>query len=141
MFKIVKLEREQLMSALDDPLNIIERPAFSSELIEDILAAPLSGAVITDDGLVLVGGVTEYWPGRCQVWTVFRTVAKKNFVSAFRGIRKYLDDLPYERIEVCVPVGYTMGVRRAKLLGFKLECSLAKKFLGGEDYTLLALVR
>lgn len=101
--------------------------------------------IMIDGSPMFCGGVTEYWPGRGQLWSVFSEDSKNHFIMVFRSIRrllKYLLDERFKRIEMSVDYGFIQGIRRANLLGFTLEVVRAKSYLpGGGDATLYSLVR
>jgi hypothetical protein len=95
------------------------------------------------DGEPMVcGGVIEIWNGRGLIWTVFSEKSKHCFLPVFRGIKKFIDAQPYTRLEISIPINLKFAMRRAEMLGFKLECACAKKFLpDGTDCALYAIVR
>lgn len=98
------------------------------------------------NGYVAVcGGINPYWDGRGQLWTIFSERTKDNFVPTYRAIKKWLDLLienSYRRIELSIDCDFPPGRRRAELLGFKLECELARKYLPtGKDCSLYSMVR
>ena len=88
------------------------------------------------DGVPQVCGAVEtIWENRGVIWCVFNEEGKSNFVPVFRVIKKFLDESKFRRIEICIPHGTVVNAhRRAELLGFKLECADAKKYLpDGKD--------
>lgn len=143
MFEIVKYKKEHIIPMLDQKANIANKELFLSGQMAAVEAAD-SFTGLLDGKPVLCGGVFQYWNGRGLLWSVFNEECKSNFVPVFRGIKKFLSEQLkiYNRIEVAIPCDFEAGKRRIKLLGFKLECEKAEKFLpNGQDCALYALVR
>ena len=143
-FKLTEYRREHLIPLMDQASNIANKKVY----VEDGLAAFLEtqhGYTGLIDGKPMVcGGVLKLWEGRGYVWTVFNEEAKHCFVPIFRGISRVLKTelLRYRRLEMAVPANFEVGHRRAKLLGFKVECALAEQYLpGGEDCVLYSMLR
>lgn len=141
MFKIVPFKKEHL-----EPLMLQKINAYLPEWIKKGHAVEMEKAgaitIMVNGEITVCGGVNYIWEGRGQIWSIFSETCKKNFLPTFRGIRSYLDDSPFKRIEMAVPCDFELGHRRAKLLGFKLECERAEKYLAnGEDCSLYARVK
>jgi|ERR1700677_4664655 len=140
MFKQVPYKSEHLKFLLEQKMNAHLR----SSLLPLLEAFEKSEAVTgLSDGVPMVcGGVLPYWKGRGQVWCVFNEESKASFVPVLRGIKKFLDGVDFNRIEICVPCDEEItetAARRAQLLGFEIECLRAKKYLPtGEDCVLMS---
>lgn len=143
MFKFVPYKREHVIPFLDQPSNIGIKDIF----LKDNATQFENYNSVTgtfNDVPVFCGGILKVWEKRGFIWTVFNEDCKKNFVPVFRGIKKYLTEQQeiYHRIEVAIPVDFEIGRRRAEMLGFKIECPLARKFFSdGQDCALYAMVR
>ncbi len=141
MFDIVPFKKEHL-----EPLMLQKINAYLPEWVRKGHAVEMekSGAItiLVKGEITVCGGITHVWEGRGQIWSIFSEMCKKNFVPTFRGIQHYLDEAPYSRIEMSVPCDFEIGHRRAKLLGFELECARARKYLAnGADCSLYARVK
>lgn len=80
----------------------------------------------------VIGGVYTFWQGRGYLWSIFNEDFKSNFVPVFRGLKRFLSDLPFCRLEMAIATScpeYANAVRRAGLLGFKLEVPRAEQYL------------
>lgn len=110
----------------------------------DLLESLDSVSILEGKTYLFCGGISEYWPGRGHVWSVFNPESKKNFVPLYRAIQGLLKDRQgrYSRIEMSVDYGFTVANRRARLLGFKLEIERARKYHpGGRDASIYSMVR
>ncbi len=145
MYEIVKFKEEHLKPLIGQASNKCIPEWFSSGLAKN-LEKTESVTVVYKEQILMCGGINEYWTGRGQLWAVFNEdAARKNFVPAFRAIKHWITyqiQNKYRRIEMSVDYDFTIGHRRAKLLGFSLDCERARKYLpGGGDCTLYSLVR
>lgn len=142
MFDLVKLEKEHMISVLASPLNEEVRPLFTDKVLEKVVSQPYSVATIVKGEVMAVGGVDRLWDHRGGVWALFNHKSESCFLSVFRSVKKWLSQLPYERLELDIPYGDEKMLRRAKLWGFEMETERARKYgPGGEDCTLLARVK
>lgn len=78
-------------------------------------------AVLADDEVIAVAGVTEAWEGRGIAWSLLSESAGRHMVSLTRAVRRYLDGLKYRRLEMYVDAQFSAGCRWAGLLGFERE--------------------
>lgn len=147
-FKLIPYKKEHILPLMSQRMNASIRDSYVgglAEVLESYQGPSGSSTTGILHGKTMVcGGVIRIWEGRGCVWTVFNEESRDCFVPVFRGIRKFLAEQMkiYRRLEMAVPVSFEIGHRRAKLLGFKVECHLARKFLpDGEDCVLYALVR
>lgn len=144
MSELVDFKAEHLVPLSSEPMN-----AFLKEWINGPLGKTLesteSKTFIYKDQVMVCGGITPYWSGRGQLWTVFSEQSKDNFVPVFRCIRRWLDSLldgNYRRIELSVDIGFDIGKRRAEMLGFFMETELARQYLpDGKDVSIYSLVK
>ncbi len=141
MFEIVPFKKEHL-----EPLMLQKINSYLPEWVRKGHASEMEKAgaitIMVNGEITVCGGVTKVWEGRGQIWSIFSETCKSNFLPTFRAIRSYLDSVPLNRIEMSVPCDFELGHRRAKLLGFKLECACAEKYLAnGTDCSLYARVK
>lgn len=141
----VPFNKSHIWPLLHQPINADIRAGYEGGLAALLEKQEHSATILRDDGSAMVcGGVIKMWEGRGCVWTVFNEEAKSCFVPVFRGMRAFLRSqmVNYRRLELAVPVGFTIGHRRARLLGFTEECHLARSFLpNGEDCALYSMIR
>ena len=141
-YEIRKLKKEDLRALLLEEMNAKERDLYTEEMMDTLEQEPFSVSIFYKNELMVCGGAMAYWFNRAQIWTLFSERSKNNFLPVFRGIKRFLDFLPFKRIELSIDYGFELGCRRAELLGFKLECQRAEKYLpNGNDVTLYSLVR
>lgn len=145
MFKIIPFQAEHLTALTNDTFNSFIPAWVETGYAKSMERPGLSGTILVKGEVTLCGGVTEYWPGRAQVWTILGESCKANFLPTFRGIKKFLDSMPYARLELCVPCGtffFSNACRRAELLGFEMEIPQATKYLvGGGDATVFVKIQ
>lgn len=142
MFNLVPFKKEHLAPMLGQRINsfLINWMDSGHAQVMENCEGSFSG--IVNGEVAIVGGTVIHWAGRGYLWAVFNQNFKQNFVPVFRGIKKYLDDHPCARLEMAVPIYCFEGHRRAELLGFKVECEKAEKYLSnGADATLYARIK
>lgn len=140
--EMVPYKKEHLLDMIYEPHNDSEREFFLGGGIYQKLEGMDSKTILLNGKPAVCLGIIPYWEGRGQVWSMFSAKCKSNFVPVFRLGKKFFQDQPLTRIEICVPCGFDIGKRRAILLGFKLECSRARKYLrDGTDCALFSLVK
>ena len=107
------------------------------------LEGPHAFSAFNDAGeCVFCGGVTEVWPNRAQAWSVISGSAGKLLPRITRATRRYMELVPWRRIEITVDCEFPQGHRWARLLGFELECErMAAYTPDGRDSALYARVR
>ncbi len=141
MFKLVHFEEWHTFKMLDQKCNIDVKELFLSGKGKSLESTNSFTGFLNGEPVVC-GGILEIWQNRGQVWCIFNEECKYNFVPVFRGIRNFIRNSSFKRIEICVPFGFKKGMRRAEMLGFKLECAMAKKYLpDGSDCSIYSLVR
>lgn len=145
MSNIVPLKKEHLKSLLAQPMNEKDRRLFDDEFIQGLEDTGAFITMVYDGKVMACGGITPYWTGRGEVWTMFSEESKKYFVPTFRMIKWWLHQQlksNYRRIELSVFPEDERARRRAEMLGFKCETERAKKYLPtGEDCSIYAMVR
>ncbi len=144
MSEILKFKASHLDSIIDQPMNcglkawFLNGPAQHLEKTESV-------TIMVKNEVMGCGGITPYWEGRGQLWGMFNENSKTNFVPVFRLMKHWLNyqvEHKYRRLELSVTPELEIAHRRAKLLGFKLECARAKHYLpSGDDCALYSMVR
>lgn len=139
MFKLIPFEHAHLRPLLEQTMNAHIKPWMQNL---EALEKGWARTGMWRGEVVICGGVNAYWENRGQVWTVFSENTKGNFLPVFRIMKDFLRQQPYKRLEMCVPSDFELGHRRARLLGFEVECPLARSFLpDGEDAVLYSIVK
>lgn len=140
----VSFKAEHLLALTKEPANKHLEEWFNNGLVYHLEKGE-SVTFIHNGRVHVCGGINPYWHGRGQLWTVFSENIKDDFVPTFRAIKRWLKhqiDNNYQRIELSIDADFPPGRRRADLLGFVMECELARKYLpNGKDCSLYSLVR
>lgn len=91
---------------------------------------------------IAVAGVVEIMPHRGSLWAAISQNAGPHMATFHKMMLRFLNALPYERVEVAVKIGFPAGHRWMPLLGFTLEAPKMEKFgHNKQDYSLYARVR
>ncbi len=141
MFEITPLQPDHLLSVLKDPLNE-DQGEWPTNKIVYMCKQPYSFTGLVGNDVVICGGLVEYWTNRAHLWTLFSKNYLKHPVACFRGMKSFLECQPFNRVEMDTPTDLDIAHRRAKLLGFQLECRIARHYNEiGEDRSLYSWVR
>lgn len=142
MFDLVKLEMDHIKELMKEPINAEHAEWFESGQAELLQKESESFAILINGSPMVCGGIIPLWKGRGYLWTILSEKIKEHSVAVYRGVRLALKEQPYSRLEMDVPVDLDIAHRRAKFLGFSLECARAKKYSpSGIDRSLYAWVR
>lgn len=140
MCKIVPFKKEHLEPLMLEKLNA-NLPQWIRLGRAEQMEKLDSHTVIIDGEVMMCFGFVEHWEGRAGLWNFFSEKSAKHPVAIYRAFKRALDSRPYKRIEVSVPRSFPSAIKRAKLLGFEVECEVARSYFpNGEDSTLLARV-
>lgn len=93
--------------------------------------------------VLVVSGVIELSAHRGGVWAVVSEDARQYSTVCVRTMRRWLDSLPYTRLEAAVRCDFPAGHRLIKdFLGFNLEAQ-RMPFFGddGSDHSLYARIK
>lgn len=97
---------------------------------------------MVDSKPICVGGVAEMWDNRALLWSFVDRRAGPHFVALHRATLRFLESLPYRRIEAECDCEFLPGHRWLKKLGFVLEAPRMRAFrVDGGDSALYARVR
>ena len=128
MFELVPFKREHL-----EPLMVQKINAFLPQWIRDgqadLMEKTYSQSIIVEGEVMGCGGIIEFWRGRGQLWALFNERSGIKMMSTFRAIQRFIETATFKRIEIAVPYELAVGHKRARLLGFKLECEKAECYL------------
>lgn len=141
MFDLVPFKTDHLKPLAEQSINSY-LPEWITSGHAEAMEKTLAFTGFVKGEVMVCGGVTHLWSGRGQLWSIFSERCKTNFLPTFRGIQKFLDHVPYKRIEMSIPCDFEIGKRRARLLGFELECERARFYLpNGKDCSLYVRIK
>lgn len=114
---------------------------------KDLLAALESNGwsttILKNGAPVFVGGVLSNQPHIATVWCyVGLGMSPQEFAVVHKHVVRFIESLPYRRLDMVVSVKHEEGHRWAKLLGFTCEAKCMSAFLiNGDDAALYAKVK
>ena len=113
------------------------------ELLKGLESSGWSTTVLKDGAPVFVGGVMSNAEHCGTVWCYIGLgLTQQEFVSLHKHVLRFIEALPYRRLDMIVSVDHKEGHRWAELLGFTCEAQRMRAFLvNGEDAALYARVR
>lgn len=123
---------QEYMYAFDDLINQDLTP-----LADENLAVTIEEA----GKVLLVGGVFPQWENRALLWALVDKDAGEHFVNVHRETIKFLNRMPFRRIEATVDVGFSQGCRWMSMLGFEIEGYMKAYRPDGADMLLYARVK
>lgn len=109
--------------------------------LSDLAEAGMAWTAEHDGEVLAIWGVSPEWEGRATCWAVVGKNAGRHFVSIHRECVRFLDRMPFRRIETQVDVGFREGVRWMKMLGFEMEAYLRAFRPDGADMLQFARIR
>lgn len=119
-----------------------EQAAGMTDMMLGVMAGPYSHTLMLDGQPIACVGAAPLWPGRAYLWSFLGAIPAKLFRQVQTWSLRYLDALPFRRLEAAVDIGFTAGHRWMKTLGFELECACARGFTErGADASLYARIR
>jgi hypothetical protein len=141
MMYAVPFEPRHFRALLPQPAQLAQAAGVSDATLAG-MAGPYSHTLMLDGQPIACVGAAPLWPGRAYVWSFLSTVPVQLFRQVHTWALRYLDALPYRRLEAAVEIGFAAGERWVRLLGFVQECPLARAFAqDGADCSLYARVR
>ena len=97
---------------------------------------------LVNDEPIVVGGVAELWENRALLWSFIDRRAGPHFIAVHRATMRFLELLPYRRIEAECDCEFAAGHRWLKKLGFEMEAPRMRAFrVDGGDAALYARVK
>jgi RimJ/RimL family protein N-acetyltransferase len=102
-----------------------------------------AATLMLDGRPIACAGVFPIWEGRAYLWCWLGCNATaKTFLELHRFAKRFLDGLPFRRVEAAVECDFAAGHRWVKALGFELEAPRMRCFeIDGRDSALYARVR
>jgi len=95
------------------------------------------------NGVVMgCAGVIPMWQGRGVCWAYLSNQAEgRDFVKVHRAVKRFVDGIYLQRLEMTVDCEFEPGHRWAEMLGFELECERMRAYRpDGGDCSLYARV-
>lgn len=109
----------------------------------EALEGPNSHTLMLDGAPLACCGAVELEPHRAMVWSFISARADSSLFRAMHTwAKKFLEGLPFKRLEAAVDVDFEAGHRWVRALGFVKEAERMRGYrLNGQDCALYALVR
>lgn len=125
MIEVIPFQKEdckKLLAEQPEYLSYLSR-MLTEEFMDAHAKSPYSFSIrrVEDKKPLAVAGITMFWPGRGEAWTIFASDLKRELVLVHREIKRYLDRVPVKRIEAAIDYDQPVSHRWIKSLGFKLE--------------------
>lgn len=116
---------------------------YLTDAVLNAMRGPHSFTFMDGDEPLASVGVTKVWEGRGALWSVIGgEIGPRRFMVASLHARRFLDAVPFRRVEAAVDVNFAEGHRWAKLMGFALEASCMRAYqIDGTDCALYARVK
>jgi hypothetical protein len=138
----VPFKSEHLQELLKEDFVAALRPYFTEEVTKLMENAPNIFSLEMDGKVVCCGGAAMYWPGRAEIWMFYSSECKKNFLPVFRATKRWMESLPFQRLEAAIDVDNEFGRRQVELAGFQLEAPVLRKYQpDGKSVSLYARVK
>lgn len=100
---------------------------------------------LVDDKPIAIVGYFFLCPGVLQVWSLFSPDTCRYPLAFYKSIRNLIDyafdSMQVRRVQMSVKVGYALGWKWAKSLGFKCEGIMSQYGNDGSDYHLFSRVK
>jgi hypothetical protein len=144
MFKVVKFELEHVKEMLEEPMNSGLSYFKDNDYHEPKRLASLSFGLtgMIGNKPMVCAFLVPLWRGRGYAAFVFSEQVAKHSIRVYRGMKDTIPNLPFDRLEFDCPADFELGQRRALMMGFKVMCPLAKKYLpDGRDAVIYEWVR
>jgi hypothetical protein len=142
MTELVAFKKEHLfqMDLTDFACEI--RASFTPELLKYLEDNRYTTTALVDGKPLMCGGVTQYWENRAEVWVFVDKNAGLKFRSLHRAAKKYIESLPFRRVEATARYSFANAHRWLTLLGFQCDCEYLESFFpNGDDGSLYSIIR
>ena len=118
------------------------REFFTPELLKS-LESDDAYTFSVDNGVpIACCGLVRLWPGRAIMWCFMSTMSVGNKLRLTKLIKKYVNYIGIRRLEIYVEVDAKGAHQWARMLGFKCEAPLMRKFgLTGQDNALYSRIQ
>lgn len=94
-----------------------------------------------DGEVIAFAGIEPQWQNRATSFALLSEAAGAHFPAIHKAVLRFLESVPYRRIEATVDVGFSAGHRWIRMLGFEVEGYMRAYRPDGADMLLYARVR
>jgi len=131
---LLNLELQDAQAHLRDRLDISGLRTLENEW---------ANTLCVDGRVAVCAGFIEIWPGRAMVWSFLgKDLNSKNFLEFHNIAKRFVDLVPYKRLEAYVRCDFKAGHRWIKALGFKQESACMEAFEpDGSDHALYSKIK
>lgn len=91
--------------------------------------------------IVAAGGAVPIWEGRAEVWMLLSVDCGPAFVGVNRIANRFLDSLPYRRLETTCEIGWEQAMRWLAMLKFRRECTAQAYMPDGRDMEIYTRIK
>ena len=134
-YQVVPFERWHLDVLLDDGQAEPMIGPNLDPMALSYLEGQNSWTLVVDGKPALCGGTMEQWTGRSIGWAYLNSTTGKYMLFVTRGAKEILRKAGPGRIEITARADFPAGQRWARMLGFKIETPVLKRFgPEGEDH-------
>ena len=92
--------------------------------------------------VLMVGGAIKCWEGRGIAWCFLAENIGTRFSAVHRHVKRFFSTQDFARLEAQVQLEFKQAHRWMKMLGFELECPLARAFFpDGSDAAFYVKVK
>lgn len=91
--------------------------------------------------LVAAGGAVQIWEGRAEVWMLLSRRSGESFLGVHRVVRRFIDSMPFSRLETTCELGWPEAKRWLELLGFEHERTARKYMPSGRDVDIYVRIK
>ena len=142
MIEIVKFKAEHIQMLREQDATAYLTAYITPEHEKQLETCTHAYTGIVNGRVVTCAGVIEYWHDRGEAWAIMDRTFGQDFLPIHRAVKRFLDLVPYRRIEAVVDYEFVNGHRWVKMLGFRVEAERMKAYLPrGRDATLYARIR
>lgn len=139
---LVRFKKEHLQNLDEHVYGLSVRQSITDAQLEALEKRKYTYSVVKDDVVYAVLGITEYWPGRGEVWAILKKDLGQDFLMVNACAKHIMDSYSFSRYEAVVNLDFKNGIRWMKSLGFDVEAPLMKKYgRDGKDCVLMSRVQ
>lgn len=117
---------------------------FTDMMDQDLTPLAEEGLAVTleqDGKILLIGGVFPQWENRALLWAFVDKDAGQHFTAVHKETLRFIDRVPFRRLESSIDVGFKEGIRWMGMLGFEIEGYMRAYRPDGADMLLYARIK
>ena len=100
-----------------------------------------SFSIWNDDKILAAGGAVMLWEGRAEIWLLVDKMAGKSMFGLHKVARRFLDAMPFRRLETGCEIEWSEAHRWLKMLGFEYEHRARKYTPTGRDLDIYVRIK